>query len=201
MNYTNNRIYMISECRIKAIIRLRNFSKLQGAQYFKALCDIVINDTLLETREKIYLIGDLSLIRDTQNIINHNEEERRNCEYCNKQAIAALYCEFCIRNYLKKQFNEWKTEDKEIDELIRECQLNTVSPSHVIEYIPYEKFKNVKFVTSTENSNIYTATWENGPFIDWDSERQELTRSGQGIYILKVLENSGKYRSEVMWDS
>ncbi|CAG8527131.1 27917_t:CDS:1 [Dentiscutata erythropus] len=197
-NYSNFRMDMISECRIKAIVRLREFSKLRGAQYCKAFCDIVINDTLLETHEKIYLIYDLLKIRDTQNIIHKNVEVSRKCEYCNNQVIAALYCEFCIRNYLEKQFNKWTSENEEIDKLIRKCQHNAVSSSHIIEWIPYEHFENIELETSTSNSDVYIATWKNGPFTEWDNEQRKLKRGGRGTYILKTLKISEKRYNEVM---
>ncbi|CAG8785803.1 17922_t:CDS:2 [Gigaspora margarita] len=63
MNYTNGsnlRMDMISDCRQRAIVILRMFPELEGPKYFKALCNIVINDPLLEIHEKTYLIYDLA---------------------------------------------------------------------------------------------------------------------------------------------
>ncbi|KAF0447966.1 kinase-like domain-containing protein [Gigaspora margarita] len=186
---------MISDCRQRAIVILRMFPELEGPKYFKALCNIVINDPLLEIHEKTYLIYDLSKIHDTQNIINKIKIRRR-CEYCNTQVIAILYCERCIRNYLEKQFRKWTGDDK-IDELIQKCQRNTVSPSHIIEWIPYENFENINFETSSYNSIIHSASWKNGPYTEWDNEQQELKRDGKGTYILKHLGDTEKCYNEI----
>ncbi|CAG8518263.1 9848_t:CDS:2, partial [Dentiscutata heterogama] len=95
------------------------------------------------------------------------------------------------------QFSKWTTGNEEIDKLIQECQSNTVSPSHVIEWIPYEHFEKIKLETSTDNSDVYIATWKNGSFAEWDNEQQKLKRGGRGTYILKSLKISEKQYNEI----
>ncbi|CAG8845952.1 319_t:CDS:2, partial [Gigaspora margarita] len=122
--------------------------------------------------------------------------ERRLCKYCNNKVFAILYCEDCVRNYLKSKFNNWSTGSNNIDELIRECQIYSVSPSNIIEWIPFENFENIIPKTEYGTSLIYTATWKNGPYIEWDAEQQILKRDGKGTYILKSLNNSNKIEEE-----
>ncbi|CAG8687692.1 34596_t:CDS:1, partial [Racocetra persica] len=181
------RINEISDCRQRGIVC--KGPNLDSSQFFKHICNTIINHPSLTIQEKKYLINDLIRIRDTQNIIEETGEKRQ-CEYCNKQVIAITYCESCIRNYLEKLFNKWTTRNDELDKLIRECQLNVVSPSHIIEWIPFENFKNIEFKEDGIFSSVYIATWKNGPFKEWDAEKHELKRGGNDTYILKSLKNS-----------
>ncbi|CAG8461079.1 8474_t:CDS:2 [Scutellospora calospora] len=175
MNQSNLRIDVISDRRQRAIVNSRVFPKLSGPQFFKALCNLVYNDSFLNIDEKIYLIDDLSKISDIQNV-SENIGEKRLCKYCNNKVIAILYCECCIRNYLKNQFNKWSSGNSKADKLIQSYQLSAISPSQIFEYIPYENFTNIKFIAKGGFSKIYSAIWENGPFTEWNIEQQELKR-------------------------
>ncbi|CAG8435132.1 9994_t:CDS:2 [Scutellospora calospora] len=179
---------VISDCRQRGIICKDD--NLNPPEIFKSICNTVINHTDLTKHEKQYLINELIKIRDAQNIIG-DIGERRTCAYCNNQVIAITYCERCIRNYLQRNSNKWTTGNIKLDELIQECQINSVSPSDIFEWIPFESFKNVEFKEEGSFSSLYVAIWENGPFTEWDAENQELKRCGEGSYILRNLKNSG----------
>ncbi|CAG8500023.1 14503_t:CDS:2 [Dentiscutata heterogama] len=181
------RVDEISDCRQRAIICKE--SNLNSSQIFKSISNMVVNNPCLTKHEKKYIINDLIIIRDAQNVIA-DIGERRHCEYCNNPAIAITYCENCIRNYLERDFSKWTTGNSKFDKLIQERQINSVSPSDIFEWIPFEKFTNLVFKEEGTFSLIYAATWEDGPFTEWDTENQELKRSGGEIYILKSLKNS-----------
>src|SRR5215213_5219377 len=51
----------------------------------------------------------------------YNEGTKRICEYCQEECLATLYCEHCIRNYLKSDFSNWSSGNNDIDNLIRKC--------------------------------------------------------------------------------
>ncbi|PKB95726.1 kinase-like protein, partial [Rhizophagus irregularis] len=103
--------------------------------------------------------------------------------------LATLYCEFCVRNYLKTIFSNWTSGNDDIDNLIQKCQLETLIPAKIVEWIPYNKLQNIRYLTKGGFSEIYTATWIDGGYEKWDSERQQLTRFGNQNVILKGLEN------------
>ncbi|CAG8590969.1 1065_t:CDS:2 [Scutellospora calospora] len=196
INHSKLRIDVISDRRQRAIVNLRKFTNLTSFQFFEALYDIVNSDPLLNIDERKYLMHDIRKIRDIQNV-TENIGEKRLCEYCKNEVIATLYCEGCVRNNLKKQFNKWSSDNIKVDNLIRECQLNAVSPSHIIEYIPYDNFTDITFKARGGFSTIYTAIWENGPFTEWDIKQQELKRGGRDTYVLKTLENFEQCSKEI----
>ncbi|PKY58991.1 hypothetical protein RhiirA4_481376 [Rhizophagus irregularis] len=67
----------------------------------------------------------------------HVPRTRRICENCNQKCLATLYCEFCVRNYLKAKFSNWTSGNVNIDNLIQKCQSETSRPNVIVEWIPY----------------------------------------------------------------
>ncbi|POG75275.1 kinase-like domain-containing protein [Rhizophagus irregularis DAOM 181602=DAOM 197198] len=115
---------------------------------------------------------------------------RRICENCNQECLATLYCEYCVRNYLQENFPNWTSGNDEIDNLIQECQMETLAPDMVVEWIPYSNLENIKYLTKGGFSEIYTADWINGRYDEWYSEKKKLKRIGDFEVILKKLENA-----------
>ena len=105
------------------------------------------------------------------------------------ECLATLYCEHCVRNYLKAKFSTWTSGNNDIDNLIQKCQLETIKPNMIIEWIPYNHLQNIKYLTKGGCSEIYTANWVNGRNEEWDSKNQQLKRFGGQVVILKRLEN------------
>ena len=92
----------------------------------------VLTDESLTNDEKTEAIRDLNKDYDRDKIIE-NEGTRRICENCNKECLATLYCEYCVRDYLKAKFSDWTSGNDEIDNLIQKCQMETLIPSIVVE--------------------------------------------------------------------
>ncbi|PKY24792.1 kinase-like protein [Rhizophagus irregularis] len=148
----------------------------------------VLDDELLTENEKSEAIRIITETYDYSKLIR-NEGTKRICENCNQECLATTYCEICVQNYLKENFSNWTSGNVIIDNLIQECQMKAIAPDLIPEWIPYDSFKNIKYLTKGGFSEIYTAIWINGRFIEWNSERQQLKRLGRQIVILKRLEN------------
>jgi hypothetical protein len=70
--------------------------------------------------EKDFAIRDLNKTYD-RNKIFFNSGTKRICENCNQECLATLYCEFCVRNYLKAKFSNWTSGNDDIDNLLQQC--------------------------------------------------------------------------------
>ena len=81
-----------------------------------------------------------------------------------------MFCEICVRNYLKANFSNWTSGNDNIDNLIQKCQIETLAPDMIVEWIPYNKLQNIKYLTEGECSKIYTADWIDGGYIEWNSK-------------------------------
>jgi hypothetical protein len=148
---------------------------------------LLADDSLTE-EEKTEAIKNLNKIYDRSKI-NNNKGTKRICENCNKECLATLYCEYCIRNYLITKFSNWTSGNSDIDNLIKKCQSETNRPTNIIEWIPYNDLQNIDYLTKGGFSEIYTANWINGAYYEWDHDQQKLKRLGIQQVILKSLEN------------
>ncbi|EXX59805.1 Mkk1p [Rhizophagus irregularis DAOM 197198w] len=148
----------------------------------------VLADKILTNDEKTYAIR-LLVENYDRNKVRNNSGTKRICENCNQECLATLYCEYCVRNYLQENFPNWTSGNDDIDNLIQECQMETLVPNVVIEWIPYSNLENTKYLTKGGFSEIYTADWINGNYDEWDSEKKQLKRFGNFKVILKKLEN------------
>ena len=91
-----------------------------------------------------------------------------------------------------KRFVKVFKGNNDVDNLIQKCQLETLAPNKIVEWIPYNNLQNIKYLTKGGFSEIYTADWIDGRQFEWDSKNQRLIRafeSGVQYVALKKLEN------------
>ena len=148
----------------------------------------VLADKFLTDDEKTEAVRKLTKGYDRNKIIN-NEGTKRICENCNQECLATLYCEHCVRNYLKAKFSNWTSGNDDIDNLIQKCQMESFIPNKIIEWIPYSNLQNIKYLTKGGFSEIYTAIWIDGAYEEWDTKEQKLIRLSNCYVVLKRLEN------------
>ena len=169
-----------------------------------ALLDYDIHDNIHKQHEfkKKTILADKSLTKDEKNEsirmlnetydrdkLTRNEGTKRICEHCQLECLATLFCEHCVRNYLKSEFSNWTSGNDDIDNLIQTCQREIVRLGSIIEWIPYDHLQNIKYLTKGGCSEIYTAVWNDGLYNKWDNKEQKLKRLGAHKVILKKLEN------------
>src|SRR5688572_11907202 len=94
----------------------------------------ILADNSLTEEEKTEAIRLLNKDYDRAKII-YNNGTRRVCENCNQNCLATLYCEYCVQNYLKSDFSNWTSRNNIIDNLIKNCQMETLRPDNIIEWI------------------------------------------------------------------
>jgi hypothetical protein len=148
----------------------------------------IFTDESLTENEKSEAIKIITKTYDNAKIL-FNKGTTRICENCNQECLATLFCEHCVRNYLRANFSNWTSGNDRIDNLIQECQMETRIPSKLAEWIPYSNLNNIKYLAKGGFSEIYTANWIDGSYKEWDSKKQQLKRYGRHGVVLKRLEN------------
>ncbi|RGB42662.1 hypothetical protein C1646_738416 [Rhizophagus diaphanus] len=106
----------------------------------------LLADKILTNDEKTYTIRWITKGYDRDKVMN-NDGTKRICENCKQECLAVLYCEYCVRNYLKEDFSNWTSGNDVIDNLIQKCQLETTRPNVIVEWIPYSNLGNIKYLT------------------------------------------------------
>jgi hypothetical protein len=175
--------------KVNALIDYNIYTDFHKQHEFKM--KTVLADKSLTEDVKTEVIRKLNEIYD-RNKVMLNEGTKRSCENCNQECLATLYCEFCVRNYLKAKFSNWTSGNYDIDNLIQKCQMEALMPEMIVEWIPYDNLRNIKYLTKGGFSEIYTADWIGGRYYKWDSRRQQLLRQfefGVQYVVLKGIEN------------
>ena len=107
------------------------------------------------------------------------------CENCSEiyTNIFHNWCKPCQINKLEKNFANWTSGNKKIDEFIQETQtknnltsimfewipynqFNNIEEINdiIVEWIPYNQFNDIKKIGEDDSATLYSATWINGPY-------------------------------------
>ncbi|GBB86925.1 hypothetical protein RclHR1_13380001 [Rhizophagus clarus] len=149
---------------------------------------IILDDKSLTENEKSEAIKIMTKTYDLNKLL-FDEGTKRICENCNKECLATLFCEHCVRNYLISNFPNWTSGNDTIDNLIQECQMKTITPDLIPEWIPYNNLEDIEYLTKGGFSEIYKAVRIDGGYVEWDFKEQRLVRFGSHEVVLKRLEN------------
>ncbi|GBC06978.1 hypothetical protein RclHR1_07180003 [Rhizophagus clarus] len=88
---------------------------------------------------------------------------------------------------------------KVIDDFIRYTQRNYIRGEGRMEFVPYDRFKNIEFIAEGGFSKIYKAIWVDGPITNWhgiERNTYKIVRSLNYTVVLKKLKNSKNVTSK-----
>ena len=120
------------------------------------------------------------------------------CGEYNEPGTGQYWCQSCNAKRFKDNFKNWTSGNKYIDEFIQQSQLDAVHFRKYIEWIPFEKFKNVTYITKGGFGKIYSAKWTEGFIFYWDVENQKWHRLTNENVALKSLDDSFDISSEFL---
>ena len=115
-------------------------------EWYEFAKQTILADKSLTNDGKSESIRLLTGLYDDEKICD-NKGTKRVCENCRLECLATLFCEFCIRNYLKTNFSNWTSGNNEIDNLIQKCQMESNKPTKIMEWIPYNNLQNIVYLT------------------------------------------------------
>ena len=110
----------------------------------------------------------------------------------------------CVCNaiHFQQNFKNWTSGNNEIDRFIQDIQLSAHSQldlAEALEWIPYNRFYDIKYIAKSGHSKAYRANWIDGYINCWDNYNQNWKRKGQNmIVILKSLSDPINVTSEFM---
>ncbi|CAB4403660.1 unnamed protein product [Rhizophagus irregularis] len=131
--------------------------------------------------ERVVYIEDLERRRQAYGI----------CGECKEPGTGKKWCRPCNAKRFKDNFKNWTSGNKYIDEFIQQSQLNAVHYFKCLEWIPFEKFRNITYIAEGGFSKVYSVEWPEGFIEYWDIENQNWYRYKYfGKHALKSLNNS-----------
>src|SRR5436190_6954980 len=124
------------------------------------------------------------------------------CNGCMQPYIDYQWCQQCNSKLFQHVFLKWTSKNEFIDKFIQEAQLNAKNIYEVLEWIPYNKLKNINYYDKGGFSEIHRAIWLDGPIDSWNFNEQQWDRwtFQEGYYevILKNLNNSSNLGDEFL---
>ncbi|CAB4403456.1 unnamed protein product [Rhizophagus irregularis] len=152
---------------------------------------------------------------DNSNPGNSNSAniDHKNCSYCNKSFTEELWCKECDPFMM---IEGWSSGNNEIDKFIKDTNYDARNestnkyPAKFLEWVPFNKFKDINQIGEGGFSKVYSATWIGGPKIHKKYyeglERWEKRRSEPIKVALKRLNGSENMSAEylneikILWD-
>ena len=121
------------------------------------------------------------------------------CPKCNKPNTGNFWCNQCNAKRFQQGFPNWTSRNKYIDNFIQETQLSAESEYHVLEWIPYNRLTNIKYLAKGGFSTVYKAIWLDGFIQWWDYDKKQWKRHGKDYSIvIKSLNNSSNINEEFL---
>ncbi|POG65395.1 hypothetical protein GLOIN_2v1483159 [Rhizophagus irregularis DAOM 181602=DAOM 197198] len=120
-----------------------------------------------------------------EQIVHIEDLEEREVYICiesNEPGTEKEWCQHCNARRVKKNFKNWTSEKKDIDELIQNSQINTVHSTKFLEWIPYENLQNIVNINEESSSKIYSAYWPEGNIYIKNKEWRRYSNNGVTLY-------------------
>src|SRR6266542_5675507 len=119
------------------------------------------------------------------------------CRECNQRNTGHLWCKECNTKHFQQNFENWTSDNVDIDKFIQEVQLSANHFGKVLEWIPYNKFCNIEYIAKGGFGKVYKANWIDGFIRYWDDESKNWRRVSSNKFVaLKGLNNSKNVSSE-----
>jgi hypothetical protein len=131
------------------------------------------------------------------------------CKECNQPKAGHYYnnywCQSCNSKHFQQDFKNWTSGNRYIDEFIQNSHLKGKNCSEILEWIEYDRIKNVEYLVKGGFGITYKAIWKDGYILDWDIENNKWERSKKSSKIyenypvaLKCLHNSQDITGEFL---
>ncbi|RHZ65449.1 hypothetical protein Glove_315g65 [Diversispora epigaea] len=114
-------------------------------------------------------------------LININSRDPGKCSKCHQNYIERSWCHPCNAKRFQNEFGKWTSEDREIDELIQQIQLNANKCQKIIEWIPFDRLENVTYLAKGGFGIVYKAIWLDGFIYSHKNQKKKWYEFGKQV--------------------
>ena len=103
-------------------------------------------------------------------------------------------CDYiCNAMHFQHNFVNWTSDNDNIDKFIKDTQLSVHNnASKALEWIPYDRFYDIKCITEESFGKVYRAIWIDGHIDKWDVKSQSWNRYNKNMSVALKSLNSSK---------
>jgi hypothetical protein len=103
----------------------------------------------------------------------------------------------CDAIHFQQNFKNWTSSNNDIDKLIQSTQILDCYKYKTLEWIPYDKLYNIKYITESKFGKVYRANWIDGCIDKWDNCNKNWKRNEPNMFvILKILNEPASITSK-----
>ncbi|EXX63531.1 Bck1p [Rhizophagus irregularis DAOM 197198w] len=102
---------------------------------------------------------------------------------CGQRRSYYRWCILCERKQSEDNFKNWTSGNNDIDVFIKHSQFYSSGPQTFLEWIPFNRLENIKYLSKASRSTVYSAIWKDGPRILWNHQNQEYKRSKTQVLV------------------
>ncbi|RGB34000.1 kinase-like domain-containing protein [Rhizophagus diaphanus] len=113
------------------------------------------------------------------------------CKKCNYE---------CNVTHYQQDINNWTSGNDDIDKFIQDTQLSAHKyTTSALEWIPYNRFYNIKYIAKGGFGKVYKANWIDGYIHKWNKYNNNWERQDKNMFVaLKSLNYSKNITLELM---
>ena len=119
------------------------------------------------------------------------------CKGCKQPNTGNGWCQTCNSKRFQQNFKNWASGNSDVDKLIQKSQLDAKENSEKLEWVEYDKFEDIEYITKGGFGKVYKAIWKDGYISSWNYETNQWNRYGRTV-ALKSLNNSKDITSECL---
>ena len=120
------------------------------------------------------------------------------CKGCKQPYTSDDWCQPCNSRRFQQNFKNWNSGNSDVDKLIQESQLNAKSYSEILEWIEYDRFEDIEYITKGGFGKVYKAKWKDGYIRNWDYKTNQWKRYKIGVALKCLNSNSKDIASEFL---
>ena len=95
------------------------------------------------------------------------------CPECNQPNTFDNWCKECYAKKFQQNFCNWTSGNEHVDKFIQEVQLNARLYFELLEWIPYNRLRNIQYFAQGGFSTVYEEIWLDGWIGCWYYEKQD----------------------------
>ncbi|RIA79161.1 kinase-like domain-containing protein [Glomus cerebriforme] len=156
--------------------RFQNSSKLLSYQILKF-------STMASSTSKHELSGEEPSIQKRVKLSPHE------CDTCHK-CLNEKFCKPCFERQYEKTQKDFSSGNESLDNLVKYVRYSEDGNISFLQWIPFDRLKDVNYLTKGGGGTTFTATWLDGRYLRWNHDEKRWLRTGETKVVIKTLKDS-----------
>ncbi|CAB4478636.1 unnamed protein product [Rhizophagus irregularis] len=111
------------------------------------------------------------------------------CDTCYK-CLNEKFCKSCFEHHYEKTQKDFSSGNETLDNLVKYIRYSEDDNISFLQWIPFDRLKDVTYLTKGGGGTTSTATWLDGKYVRWSHDEKRWIRTGETRVAIKTLKDS-----------